>query len=184
MRLFTAFDPPDALRDRIASFCDAAASDVPADGVDVRWTAPATYHVTVRFIGEVDDDAAARYASALESVDVPAFTARPYGLDVLPARRRPRVLVVGLELTDDLRALYDAVSDALEGEGLEAESRRFRPHLTLGRFQDADPHAVHHFLRARSAPCDPFDVTAVHLYQSTLQPDGAVHDRRRTYRLA
>lgn len=182
MRLFTAFDPPDALRDRIASFCDAAASDVPTDDVDVRWTSPATYHVTVRFIGDVDD--AARYASALETVDVPAFTAHPYGLDVLPARRHPRVLVVGLDLTDGLRALYDAVSDALEGEGLEAESRRFRPHLTLARFQDADPEAVHHFLRAQSATFDPFEVNAIHLYQSTLHPDGAVHDRRRTYRLA
>lgn len=197
MRLFVAFDPPPALRDTLASFCDAAASDVPPPADDdadddapggfvARWSPPEQYHVTLRFIGEVD--AADRYADALAAADAPAFTARPYGLDLLPARRRPRVLMVGLDLTDGLKAAYRSIRDALDDAGLDAEDRDFRPHLTLARLRDADPVAVHHFLRRQEEALDaselePFEVDAFHLYSSTRTPDGAVHERLRTFPL-
>jgi len=177
MRLFTALDLPDALRERIASHRAPKR-------LDARWTSPEQYHVTLRFIGDVDADTAARYENALADVTPPVAECRPYGLDVLPSRRSPRVLVVGLERTDALRSVYEAVSDALGTEGLAPEDRAYRPHVTLARLDDANPRVVHRFLDAQDTGAwPPVRVRQFHLYESTRTPDGAVYERRATYAL-
>jgi 2'-5' RNA ligase len=175
MRLFTAFDPPDARCRRYASLQSGA--------LDARWTPPANFHVTLRFIGEVDADVGEAFAEALQAVNAEAVSARPYGLDALPSRDNPRVLTVGLERTPALMGLYDAVSAALEAEGLDPEGRRYRPHVTLARLDGAPAEAVHRFIRSHDVDFEPFRVGAFHLYESRLAPDGAVHERRRTYAL-
>jgi 2'-5' RNA ligase len=177
MRLFTALDPPDALR--------TTAAQLRAPGaLDARWSSPDQYHVTLRFLGEVESDRAARYNTALERVDAAPPECRPYGLDVLPSRRHPSVLILGLERTDSLLALYESVSTALAAEGLDPEERQYRPHLTLARLNDVPAETVHRFLNRRDAGAlPPFRPDRFHLYESTLTPDGAVHDRRASYSL-
>lgn len=177
MRLFTALDLPDALRAAVARLRAP-------DAIDARWTPTEQYHVTLRFIGEASDDEAARYEAALRDLDVSAATCRPYGLDVLPSRRSPSVLIVGLERTDALLELYRAVSEALQREGVEAESRTYRPHVTLARLNDVSPERVQRFLKRHEAgDLPPFDVDRFHLYESTLTQDGALHETRASYGL-
>lgn len=172
MRLFTALDLPDDVRSDIASLRAS-------DQLDARWTVPDQYHITLRFIGEVDADTAARYESALASIEAPEAECRPYGLDVLPSRRNPSVLIVGLERTDSLLATYQAVSDVLETEGLAPEDRTYRPHVTLARLNGLSPKTVHSFLSTHDASSlSSFRGTQAHLYESTLTPDGAVHERQ------
>jgi 2'-5' RNA ligase len=173
MRLFTALDVPDPVRDR----CAACRDD---ESLDARWSPPANYHVTLRFIGEVNEDAFPRYRDAVASVNADPVTLSPYGLDVLPSRRSPRVLMVGMDRTDSLLALHTALSDALAEVGLDREDRTYRPHVTLARLNDASPEAVHQFLRAHDLDLPTFTVSAFHLYESTLTPDGAVHEPRAT----
>ncbi|MEF8797242.1 MAG: RNA 2',3'-cyclic phosphodiesterase [Salinivenus sp.] len=178
MRLFTALDPPDALRTK------AAQLRAP-DALDARWSSPDQYHVTLRFLGEVGSDRAARYDTALAEVDAAPPECCPYGLDVLPSRRHPSVLILGLDRTDSLLALYESVSTALEAEGLDPEERTYRPHLTLARLNDVPAETVHRFLDRHDAGDLPsFRPDRFHLYESTLTPDGAVHDRRASYSLA
>lgn len=180
MRLFTAFDIPASLRETLTTV--RASGDGPS--LPIRWSPPEQYHATIRFIGETNSEQATAYQSALRQVDVPPFEAEPYGLDVLPGRRNPRVLMLGLDLSRPLRHLYEAVTSVLQAEGLGREDRSYRPHVTLGRLDDPDPEAVHQFLRSRrDTRYPPFDVSAFHLYESTLTPDGAVHDLVETYSL-
>lgn len=180
MRLFTAVDLPDALRETLSDLQNGGS--LPA-----RWTDPEQFHVTLRFIGEVSDDQADRYAEVLSNVEVPAFRGVPYGLDVLPSRRSPRVLMLGLERTDPMLTLYRAVSDVLESRqpsGLEPEGRTYRPHVTIARLDDADPEAVQSFIRAHeNRSYEPFEIDRFVLYESTLTPDGAIHDPVETYQL-
>ena len=178
MRLFSALDPPDALR--------AQGAQLRASGaLDARWTPPDQYHVTLRFVGEVDPERAAGLDAALSQADAPPPACHPYGLDVLPSRRHPSVLVVGLDRTDSLLALYEAVSAALEAEGVDPTDRRYRPHLTLARLDDVGAETVHRFLERHDAGALPaFRPTQFHLYESTLTPDGAVHDRWASYALS
>jgi 2'-5' RNA ligase len=180
MRLFTAFDPSDELRDALSEV-RSWTDDVP---LSVRWSDPAQYHCTLRFIGDVERAEAEALQSALREVDRPSFQAEPHGLTALPGRRNPRVLVVALDLSSPLRRLYRSVSSALQEEGINPENRSYRPHITLGRFDDPDREVVHRFLkRHREASFPAFPVSGFHLYESTLTPDGAVHDIVESYDL-
>jgi len=172
MRLFTAIDLPEDVRERYA--------DLQApDDLDARWTDPDQFHVTLRFIGDADSTQAASYEDALAKIDAPTVECIPYGLNVLPSRRDPSVLIVGVERTDDLMTVYRTVSDALKEEGLDPEDRTYRPHVTLARLDEVSAHSVHEFLDDHGDLSLPsFPVDAVHLYESTLARDGAIHDRR------
>jgi 2'-5' RNA ligase len=177
MRLFTALDVPDALRTQIARL---RAPEV----LDGRWSPPEQYHVTLRFIGETSSDGADRLASRLDRVQAPPVELVPYGLDVLPSRRNPSVLIVGFERAAPLLSLYESVSEVLESEGLEPEDRSYRPHVTLARVRDVSAEAVHRFLDEHEAGALPsVRAEAFHLYESTLTPEGAVHERRRSFPL-
>jgi 2'-5' RNA ligase len=147
MRLFTALDPPAVLRETLSTLQSASS-------FAVRWSPPEQFHITLRFIGEMDDAQVARVEAALADVDVPPVRCVPYGLDVLPARRSPRVLMLGLERTETMMALYDALSTVLEAEGLAPEERTYRPHITLGRLHTPDPEAVHRYLQAHPLAAD------------------------------
>ncbi|MFP4227554.1 MAG: RNA 2',3'-cyclic phosphodiesterase [Salinivenus sp.] len=172
MRLFTALDPPPALRSTGSDLQDALS--LPA-----RWTDPSQFHITVRFIGEVDDLQGEAYEDALTTLSAAPARCIPYGLDVLPSRRSPRVVTLGFERTDSLLALYEAVSEVLGAEGLAPEDRPYRPHLTLARLDDPDPDVVHEALAAVDPPAlESFQADALHLYESTPTPEGALHDRR------
>ncbi len=177
MRLFTAIDLPGGFRDDVANL---QAPSV----LDARWTDPEQFHVTLRFIGDASPEQAARYEQALADMAAPAARCKPYGLDVLPSRRSPRVLVLGLERTNSLVALYTAVGNALEREGLSPEDRDYTPHVTLARVEDTAPETVHAFLRTLDVPSFPaFQADRFVLYKSTLTTAGAVHDPRAIYSL-
>lgn len=173
MRLFTAIDPTEAVRESIIGLRDR----LEEAGLEARWTNPKQYHLTVRFIGEVDRDAGRDYEEALAGLSVPPVTVQPYGLDVLPARRHPRVVMVGVKRSDDLVRLYESVSRRLEDAGLDPETRDYRPHLTLARIDDPDPEAVHEVMRAvEPVEVPAFEADTLILYRSHLGPNGATHE--------
>ena len=178
MRLFTALDPPADVQDRCTELQNALS--LPA-----RWTPPSQFHITIRFVGDTEPGPAQQYEAALSKIQAPAAHCVPYGLDALPSRLTPRVIVVGLKRTDSLLALHAAVSEALETEGLAPEDRTYRPHLTLARLDDPNPERVHNALQTSDAPVpDPFWADTVSLYESTLTADGAVHKQRTSFPLA
>ncbi len=179
MRLFTALDPPSDARDRCAELQNTLSLPT------ARWTPLSQLHVTVRFVGDTAPEQAQRYEAALSEVQCAPARCAPYGLDVLPSRQTPRVVVVGLTRTDSLLALHESVSTALASEGLAPEERTYRPHLTLARLDDPDPERVHHALRANDAPLPAaFAANTLHLYESTLASDGAVHEKRSSFALS
>ena len=177
MRLFTAIDIPEALADTLASLQNP-------ETLDARWTDPDQFHVTLRFIGNASDEQAVRYEEALATIDLPPVHCEPYGLDVLPSRRSPRVLMLGLERTPSMMALYDSVSDTLEAEGLDPDPRNYRPHVTVARLDDGHRTPVHNYLRThKDASFPAFDVDQFVLYKSTLTPEGAIHEPQAIYPL-
>jgi 2'-5' RNA ligase len=178
MRLFTAIDVTETLVDTLAAL------QAP-ETLDAQWSNPDQFHITLRFMGDASEQEATRYAEALSTVGTPPVRCAPYGIDVLPFRRSPRVLILGLERTDSLVTLYEAVSDALRAEGLEPEDRTYRPHVTLARLDDVDREPVHRVLRRhedRSFPS--FEADHFVLYESSLTPEGAIHDPQATYSLS
>lgn len=172
-RLFTALDLPPAAIDTLCAFRQEQHLDVRA-----RWTPAENLHLTLRFIGEIDDARAERVEATLADVhgrNAP-FDVEPLGLGVLPSRRTPRVLTVRIDPSEPLQRLYGTLQDALAAVDVEREERLFRPHVTLARFKNASPERVYAALRTMQAPpLDPFPADRFYLYESTLTPDGAVH---------
>lgn len=154
--------------------------------LDVGWTRPEGIHLTLKFLGEVEESEVPRLAEVLRLAASPvaSFPVTVEGVGVFPGLHAPRVLWVGIRSEASLSELQRRIEQGLEGLGFGHESRPFRPHLTLGRFRPrGGPRG---FLAARPAlekwlaenekrSCGRFQVRQVFLMKSDLKPGGAVY---------
>lgn len=176
MRLFVAIDPPDPIREALDRFSEGLAQRVrrvPRDQV----------HLTLRFLGEVDEERVPALVDALAmAVPGPPINLRVCGGGAFPSPSRPRVLWAGLagEL-EALRALAARIDRAIVGEGLPPADHPFRAHLTLARCpQGRAPDAV---AAVQALPdLGEWAVGEVLLMKSTLG-QRAVHERLATFPL-
>ncbi|WP_298273169.1 RNA 2',3'-cyclic phosphodiesterase [Geobacter sp.] len=177
MRLFVAIDLPDEVKQSVAALCQG----VPG----VRWLPPEQLHLTLRFIGEVDDAVAGIIRRGLAEITSPPFPLSLRGVGCFPSPRRPRVLWVGLNGNEPLKRLQQGVEAAVVAAGIPAEERPFSPHITLARLREHREAEITPFLaRNASFHSEPFTVDTFHLYSSSLTPKGAIHRREASYPLA
>ncbi len=142
MRLFVAVNFDDTVRDAIR----AALDDFPIDDPPWRWASPATWHVTLKFIGESRESELGKIVSVLDELRTrhAAFHVTLGKFGAFPNLRAPRVLFFGVEMgAEALSALAHDVDVALEeGIGLEREARAFHAHATVARVKDPLPHVL------------------------------------------
>lgn len=176
MRLFVAINFSEELRDRI----HRAARPLRQSDLPVRWDDAADYHLTMKFIGRVHDE---RRDEMAEVVRTTAASYRPFEIEfgtagAFPSLRRARVIWLGVEPGLELRSLKYDLENAFARHGIDAETRSFHPHVTLGR---ADPNAEPGKLRPLESLIEEVEVDAsapvssLELMRSRLRPDGAVH---------
>lgn len=111
----------------------------------VKWVEAPKLHVTIQFLGAVEDAKASAIGDALEAAvrDVKPFEVLISGGGAFPDAQRPRVLWIGVEKHPALELLANDVARALAPLGFEPELRPFQPHVTIGRTaKDAAPAAV------------------------------------------
>lgn len=176
VRLFVGCELEEALRARLAEVGRRAG--LSADGL--RWTAPEAMHVTLKFLGEVEEALVGEVTSVLEEPlgDVPAFAVLFQGLGRFPPRGAPRVLWAGIsEGAAELISLSRIVESAMEAVGFEREKRVFLPHVTLARVKrDARPRGVGELVReGKATTFGSQEIRYVSLIRSVLGPDGAVY---------
>lgn len=175
-RLFVAVDLP---HERAASLQELQDSDLNA-----RWTPADQFHVTVRFLGEVDDQRAKQFESRLEDIDLPSFQLGGQGLDVFPSTRKPRVLVAHVNEEPGLMALQESVDDLAVEMGFDEDDRPFNPHITIARLKVTSPQEIRAFLKRHTGfGIDPFVAAGFRLYESSTGSEGAVHTLVREYEL-
>ena len=149
-RLFTALEiPPDVAR-QLALFRGGVAG--------ARWIEPADYHVTLRFLGDVDRHvASAAYEDLAQTGAAPVTVT----LDALASfgGDKPRAIFARVQPNAALSALQAEHERLMRRLGLPAEPRKFAPHVTLARMRDASPFEVAHYLAA-SAIVRPISFTA------------------------
>src|SRR5205085_6878330 len=123
-------------------------------------------HLTLRFIGEIDEGLAADVDAALQRVKVRPFKLQLAGAGVFGGNR-PRALWVGVERDPALWQLRDKIEQALIRAGLEPEGRRFAPHVTLARLRDPVLDQLGQFLAAHAQfRADPLPVEEFSLIAS------------------
>ena len=144
------------------------------DGEGVRWVAPASYHLTLRFLGNVEVDALAALAARVAErvAGLPPFAFRLGAARAFPAPSRPRVIAVSVEPEEPLRALAERLEEGVVAAGLPPERRGFHAHLTLGRVRSRR----HPALSGAEVPGAPeVPVREVVLYRSDLGPGGSTY---------
>ena len=147
----------------------------------VRWVAPENFHLTLKFLGGIDEATIEPIGAALrEQLRLfPRFTINAKGLGVFPDPKRPRVLWVDLT-GDRLVSLASRVESALQPLGFTPETRKFTPHLTIGRWRQADLASgslVRHLENWRGSEFGKSNVESVNLIQSVLKPQGASYNQ-------
>ncbi|MDX1541354.1 MAG: RNA 2',3'-cyclic phosphodiesterase [Geminicoccaceae bacterium] len=176
-RLFVAIDLPDDVKLSLNPLTRGLG--------DVRWLDEDQQHLTLRFIGEVDNGGLDDVVEALTLVDGSAFELRLEGIGHFPPRGEPRVIWAGVTKSEPLRRLKRSVDRALDGIGHPSEGRKFAPHVTLARLRrPPPPYRLASWLAAHSLyRSEPFLVRGFHLYSSWLRPEGAEYMLEAGYEL-
>ena len=175
IRAFVAVDLEPQTVERIAEAIDRLRPRLSG----IRWLPPTNFHLTLKFLGDVDEDKVAPIAAALESDLCPfsCFTINAKGLGVFPGVARPRILWVGL-VSEELNALAARVEKTLVPLGFATEKRAFTPHLTVGRWREfkGSPKALGDEIEKwRGHDFGRSNVDEVILFQSVLKPEGALY---------
>jgi 2'-5' RNA ligase len=166
MRLFTAIDIPDELRERLR---ELLARWKPL--ARIHWSPVANLHITTKFIGEWPEARVEEIKIALHAMaPMGAFDISVHGMGWFPDNRRPRVLWAGIEGGEALGKLAHATEQAVAALGVPVEERVYSPHLTLARIREAVPlnaliGAVSH-ARESAADFGAFRATEFFLYLS------------------
>ncbi|MEN0072755.1 RNA 2',3'-cyclic phosphodiesterase [Roseicella sp. DB1501] len=177
IRLFVALALPAAIKTQLAML----AGGIPG----ARWVPPENYHLTLRFIGEVEGWQAQEVDDALANIRARPFELSLRGVGIFEKGGRISTLWVGVEKTEQLGFLQTKVETALQRIGLQPERKRFAPHVTLARTERAAPEKLITFVQAHNlfrAP--PVAVEHFTLYSSRLGKDAAVYVPEVEYELA
>jgi 2'-5' RNA ligase len=156
-------------------------TDIPG----ARWVPTEQIHLTLAFLGEVDEAAVERLSGELARIRAPGFRLCFSGTGCFPDRRRPRVLWVGLVPHPRLKQLAAGVREAVLACGIPQDERPFSPHITLARLKLSPSRGCDAFLdRQPEQQLPPFPVQEFILFQSRLTPQGALHTPVRSFPLA
>jgi len=174
-RLFTALALPDAVA--------ASLLTLQAGVLGARWQRREQLHLTLRFIGEADGRQAAAIDDALARIAAPPFETALKGVGEFGGKR-PRDLWAGVRAGEALAHLQRKIESALQRIGLEADRRKFTPHVTLARLKGTPSGAVMDFLADHALYAGPpFTVEGFILYSSRLTANGSLYRAEKAYRL-
>ncbi|MFD1704809.1 RNA 2',3'-cyclic phosphodiesterase [Methylopila henanensis] len=142
-RLFTAIEVPDEIGLALAGYRGGLSG--------ARWIDVENYHITLRFLGDIDEETAQEAAYLLGQVRRPPFEVTIAGPDAFGGAR-PRALIAKVSPSPAILELQAEHERLARRAGLPAESRKFAPHVTLARLRDASPRAVADYLGLRGGP--------------------------------
>ena len=176
MRLFVALDLPDQVRHAITELI----AKLQPKSRTARWIKPENLHITLKFIGHVEDEKLSPIQTALSTI----HTSQPIelhfrGMGFFPNEHRPRAFWCGIAASPNLAELAADIDRALAPLGIEAETRPFTPHLTLARFKSDEGirEVVHAATDMKSTDFGAATMTNFHLYESLLKSTGAQYNR-------
>lgn len=185
IRSFLAFELPPDIKETVTRVSGEARRST----LDVRWVNADNIHLTVVFLGDIKADNIPEMRDVIQGVVSPysPFNISLKGIGLFPNRRRPRVLWLGLHGDiERISYLKDALQKQMLPFGIKEEKRRFKPHLTLGRFRKpkSGHDQVEEFLERYADLKSPIcSLKELILFKSDLRPGGAVYTKLESWAL-
>jgi len=174
IRLFTGLEIPDETAEPLLR-CQTGLQGA-------RWVARENFHITMRFIGKVDETQAAEVDDALAHLKMNAFDVQVEGLGAFGKKHDPRAVWAGIANNEALMALNAKLERLFQELGLEADKRKYAPHVTLGRLSDTSDRDVARWIEASGMFFAPrFTATRLTLYSSEIKQSGAIYTPERYY---
>lgn len=176
MRLFIGIPMPEMVVERLSSLACGLSG--------ARWVPPENYHLTLRFLGEVDEGTAQDVDEALDHVTGPGFPLTLSGLGSFGKGHKQHALWAGVADSQPLLHLQARVESALVRAGLPVEERKFSPHVTLAYLQETPPAKLAAYMGANGLlQAGPFTVDRYCLYESVLGRSGPAYHILQDYPL-
>lgn len=174
IRLFTALEIPDEVAPCLQPVQRGLHS--------ARWVARDNLHITLRFIGAVDERMAEEVDVALAHLKAKPFTLQVTHLGAFGDSNRARSVWAGLAPSESLINLNAKIERLFQQLGLPADKRKFTPHITLGRVSNLSNSDVAQWIEEKGRlDCPPFEVTRAVLYSSQTRSTGAIYTPERYY---
>ncbi len=175
IRSFICLDVPSDVKAHI----EAMQAKLKRISADVSWTRPANVHLTLKFLGDVEEVRLRDLGGALDEIArrYAPFEVMTERVGVFPRADRPRVLWIGVgDECGLLRMLAADIEEVFARQGFAREARPFTAHLTIGRVRSE--RSVRELVRlflAEDFPSTRFLVTELLLMRSDLRPEGALY---------
>jgi 2'-5' RNA ligase len=176
-RIFVAADISEEARRAVSLHIESLGREFPR--LRVGWERAEKLHLTLKFLGETTDAQLEKLKNSVEAISrlLSAFPLEIAETGVFPNAKRARVLWIDVrDERGNLREISRRLEIECEKIGFPRENRPFRPHLTIGRLREpgsarelAEKHLKNNFDPVR------FEVSAVTIYESLLQPTGSVY---------
>jgi 2'-5' RNA ligase len=188
MRLFVGVELDDRVKEAAASIGESLQREL-GPRVDARWVPAANLHITLWFLGEVNES---RVESTMDTLNRPfdemAFDLEIFGAGAFPPSGPPRVLWLGVTAGgDSLARVHAELTRRLEPIGYEAERRAYSAHLTIARVKNigrgVSARDVRSVLQARPAHAGRCRIEAVTVFRSHVSSKGATYEALQRVRL-
>jgi 2'-5' RNA ligase len=185
IRSFLAFELPVDIKRIIMAVSD----DVRQLSLNVRWVNVTNIHLTIVFMGDVQEEQIKPIQAIVKDVcqEYGPFSIGLKGIGLFGSRRNPRVLWIGLDGAIDRMGYFrDDLQKKLRPFGIKEEKRRFKPHLTLGRFRKgarAGTHLDDLLSKYHTLTSPDRTIKELVLFKSDLRPGGAVYSKLKEWPL-
>jgi len=180
LRAFIAIDIGGEIRETLRNM----QNELKETGADVRWLKTDGIHLTLKFLGNIPEDKVTAIADGMDRAakGIQPMEIRVNGYGAFPSTMRPRVVWVGITVPEQLGLLYERIEAEMEGVGFQRETRKFHPHLTLGRVRSpkGQEKLLPFFESWKDREVGSFVAKDLILFKSTLLPIGAEYSRLRS----
>ena len=179
-RLFIALKIPQDIREKIFNL----PQKIVYDYGDYRWEPADKIHLTLKFIGDVDEELIEPICDSIGFIsDYSAFKCNLTRFGFFYRLKDAKILWLGLSIDESIKDLVKKLNDKLAEFGIAAENREFKPHLTMLRIKNkTDKNFIDSFLKFKFEP-EKFISKKVSLMQSKLNPSGSVYSDVKIFNL-
>ena len=176
MRAFIAVEISDEVRKNITKIEKAMEEELPSDKIKI--VDPQLIHITLKFLGEIDESKVEGIKEALSSIKFSPITLKCKGVGVFPNEKFIRVIWVGIEEDNELHRLKkiaDEVEEKMGALGFGKSDYPFSPHITIGRAK-AKVEIANFLRKYKDTDFGKFTVDEIKLKKSTLTQKGPIYE--------
>lgn len=167
MRLFIAIEVPEELKNYVSSLQDEIKTDL------VRASYPKDYHLTLLFLGDVDESKLDDIKTKLQNVEFSRLDLAFDKIGVFPNENYIRVIWLGIKESEQLAKLAEDVAAALEWK----QDKRFHPHITLARIKHiSEKEQFKEILKGIKTEPKSFKIDSFKMIKSTLDKKGPIYE--------